>query len=289
MFNNRVMSIDTVANFTMNMGGIATASDDNPFKDWTVIAFPCATGDFMSGAGEFKYTDEDGKERVVIHHGYANYNTVMKEVMEKAGIDNPDAVLITGYSAGGFTAVLLADDIYTNYFPNAKSKNVLVDASLLIYKDWKNVLTDVWHSPKKISVISTTDNLTLDFIRYLKGKYSDDINVLFDSSTRDGDLAKSQNYFENGIMEVDEKITDRYQEVLKENIPLFKEAGAYLFIWDGLQYYDDPRNMTMHTIIATPYCVAKMDNQEISIVDWAMNAVNGKLEDHGLDLVNKKY
>lgn len=48
----------------------------------------------------------------------------MKEILEKAGIGNPDKVVVTGYSAGGFGTALLSDDIYTNYFPNAKSKIV---------------------------------------------------------------------------------------------------------------------------------------------------------------------
>lgn len=62
-----------------------------------------------------------------------------------------------------------------------------------------------------------------------------------------------------------------------------------MFIWDGLQYYDDPRNMTMHTMIETPYCLSKLDNQELSLGEWLINAVNSKYEDCGLDLVNKKY
>lgn len=53
---------------------------------------------------------------------------------------------------------MLADDIFTKYFPNAASKNVMVDASLLIKDDWYNVLTDVWHTPTEISDTITTDN-----------------------------------------------------------------------------------------------------------------------------------
>lgn len=288
-FNSSVIGIDMVSNFTMNMGGLATASDDNPFKDWTVIAFPCATGDFMSGTGEFLYTDTNGKEQTLYHHGYTNYSIVMDKIMELTDIDNPEAVVVTGYSAGGFSAALLADDIFTKYFPNAASKNVMVDASLLIKDDWHNVLTDVWHTPTEISDKITTDNLMLDCFTTLKAKYGDGIHLLFDCSTRDGDLAKTQNYFDNGKMEVDEDVADCFQQILKDTIPKFKEAGAYLFIWDGLQYYDDPRNMTMHTMIATPYCLSKLDNQELSLAEWLMNTVNGELKDYGLDLVNKQY
>lgn len=284
-FNSKVIGIDMLSNFTMNMGGLATASDENPFKDWTVIAFPCATGDFMTGTGEFKYTDKNGQEKTLYHHGYLNYTMVMEEIMSLIDIKDTEDVLVTGYSAGGFSAALLADDIYTNYFPNAQSKNVLVDASLLLKDDWNDVLTNVWSTPSEISDMIKGNNLILDSFTALNKKYEDNINLLFDSSTRDGDLAKTQNYFDNGIMEVDETIADKYQQILKQTIPKFKEVGAYLFIWDGLQYYDDPRDITMHTIIATPYCLSNFENLDTSITQWIMDAINGNLKDYGLDLL----
>ena len=42
--------------------------------------------------------------------------------------------------------VLLADDVFTNYFPDAKSKNVLVDASLLLNNDRHSIATDLVRS-----------------------------------------------------------------------------------------------------------------------------------------------
>lgn len=289
-YNTKVIGIDMLSNVTMNMGGIATASDKNPFKDWTVIAFPYATGDFHAGTGEFHYTDNNGKEKILYHYGYKNFSAVMQEVMEHSGIDKADSVVVTGYSAGGFGASLFADDVFSNYFPTAESKTVLVDSSLLLNDEWHNIATDVWKTPKEISDRLTTNNITLDSLTALHEKFGNSVNILFDSSTRDGDLAKVQNYFDTGIMETDEEKADIYQQILKENIPNFKEqAGAYLFIWDGLPWYDDPRNLTMHTIIATPYSLSKFENVDISIAEWLMNSVNGRLEDYGLDLVDKKY
>lgn len=234
MYNKKVLSIDMLANLTMNMGGIATEADTNPFKDWTVIAFPYATGDFYVGTGELEYTDKNGDEKILYHYGYKNYSAVMQKVMELSNMDNPEAVIVTGYSAGGFGASLLANDIFTNYFPNAKSKTVLVDSSLLLNDDWHSIATDVWKTPAEISDRITTNNITLDSLTALHEKFRDKVNILFDSSTRDGDLAKVQNYFDTGELEVDESKADVYQQILKENIPKFKEqAGAYLFIWDG--------------------------------------------------------
>lgn len=288
-YNTKEVAIDMLANVTMNMGGLASEVEGSPFKNWSIILFPYATGDFHAGTGEFHYTDKDGKEKILYHNGYVNYSETMSMVMEMAGLDNIDTVVVTGYSAGGFGAALLSDDVFTNYFPNAKSKNVLVDASLLLNNNWHSIATDVWQTPKEISDKLVSNNLTLDCFVSLHEKYGDDIHLLFDCSTRDGDLAKVQNYFDDGIMDVDEKQADEFQQILKETIPQFKEAGVSLFLWDGVAWYDDPRNMTAHTIIATPAVWLPFEEQNKSIAQWLVDAIEGSLSDYGVELIDKKY
>lgn len=291
-YNTKEVWPDYLANVTMNMGGIASDVDGSPFKDWTLILFPYATGDFHSGTGEFHYVDTDGKEKILYHNGYNNYTLAMKEIMEKAGIEDADTVLVTGYSAGGFATALLSDDIYTNYFPDAHNKNVLVDAALIEYDNWKYTAENVWATPKEISDKLTTDNLTLDCLRSLREKYGDDIHLMFDCSTRDGDLAKVQYSLQNGLSmqnDVDESQGDEFQETLKNNIPLFKEAGVSLFIFDGVAWYDDPRNLTAHTIISTPAVWLPFEEQGQSVFGWLYDCINGNLKDYGIDLVNKQY
>lgn len=263
-YNTKMVWPDMLANVTMNMGGLAPDVEGSSFENWSIILFPYATGDFHAGTGEFHYTDHDGKEKILYHNGYVNYTQTMRKVLELAGIGAPEAVVVTGYSAGGFGAALLADDIFTNYFPDVESKNILVDASLLLYDDWHTVATDVWQTPKEISDKLTSSNLTLDCLTALYEKYGDDVHLLFDSSTRDGDLAKVQNYLDTGVMDVTEKEADIYQQILKDTIPQFREVGVSLFIWDGVAWYDDPRNMTAHTIIATPAVWLPFEGQEQS-------------------------
>lgn len=112
-YNTKLVKPDYLTNVTMNMGGIASGVKGSTFENWTIIMFPYATGDFHAGTGEFKYKDKDGKEKILYHNGYNNYTLAMKEIMERAEIDNPDTVLVTGYSAGGFASSLLADDVFT--------------------------------------------------------------------------------------------------------------------------------------------------------------------------------
>ena len=288
-YNTKLEKPDFLANITMNMGGLASDAEGSPFKDWSMILFPYATGDFHAGTGEFKYIDKDGKEKTLYHNGYNNYTLAMREILEKAEIGNPDKVVVTGYSAGGFATALLSDNIYTNYFPNAKSKNVLVDAALLLNDDWHSIATNVWKTPKNISDKLTTNNLTLDCLKALNEKYGNNIHLLFDSSTRDGDLAKVQNYFDTGVMDVNEDKGDIYQQTLKDTIPEFKKANVSLFIWDGVGWYNDTRNLTAHTIIATPAVWLPFEKQKKSIAEWLNDAVNGELKDYGINLINKEY
>ena len=82
---------------------------------------------------------------------------------------------------------------------------MLVDAAFLLNDDWHGIATDVWETPKEISDKLVSNNLTLDCLVSLHEKYGENIHLLFDCSTRDGDLAKVQNYFDDKVMDVDEK------------------------------------------------------------------------------------
>ena len=288
-YNTKMVRPDVLANLTMNMGGIASDVEGSPFADWTLILFPYATGDFHCGTGEFPYTDTDGREKILYHNGYTNYTEAMKIIMEKASISDADTVLVTGYSAGGFASALLADDVFTNYFPNARSKNVLVDAAVLLYDDFKYVAENVWETPTHISDNLVSNNLTMDCLTVLRQKYGDGINLMFDCSTRDGDLAKVQNYLDSGIMDVDEAAADIFQAMLRDMIPQFEKIGVHLFIFDGVAWYDDPRNMTAHTIIATPAVWVSFEQFGQSHVGWLTDVINGKGQSYGIKLLDKTY
>lgn len=284
-YNTRMVWPDLLANVTMNMGGLASGMEDSPFENWSILLFPYATDDFHAGTGEFRYTDTDGSEKTLYHNGYVNYSAAMEQALARAGIEHAESVVVTGYSAGGFASALLAGDVFANYFPNAASKTVLIDSALLLHEDWHDIAANVWQTPQAISGKLTGDNLTLDCLTALREAYGADIHLLFTCSTRDGDLAKVQNYFDTGAMEVDEPQADRFQQLLCDTVPQMKEIGVSLFLWDGIPWYDDPRDLTAHTIIATPAVWLPFDGPEQSVAGWLADAVNGVEQDYGMELV----
>ena len=74
-YATNMMAQDFVA-----LGGIGSDAEENPFKDWTKIVVPYASGDFHTGTGEYHYKDSNGKEKIIYHNGYNNYTLLMNEV-----------------------------------------------------------------------------------------------------------------------------------------------------------------------------------------------------------------
>ena len=257
-------------------GGIGSNAENNPFKNWSFLVIPYATGDFHSGTGVY-----DGK-KTVYHTGYSNYAAFVEQM--KPYVGEPDTLLVTGFSAGGFATSLLADDVIER-FPSAKNITVCVDSSLLLYDGWHETAVDFWHSPKEISDRLTTDNLVLDSLTALHEKRGDSVNILFDCSYRDDTLQQYQAYIRTGAMAKDKENGDLFQKdlaemvnVLQDNIP---EIGIY--IWNHAE--DAETHNTQHTIISSNVFDKLEDG--VSVADWIYAAVNGDVQSHGLALLKK--
>ena len=262
-------------------GGIGSMSEENPFRDWTILVLPYASGDFHSGTGEYHYMD-GSKEKVVYHNGYNNYSAFIDAAMPYAG--NPDALLITGFSAGGFATSLLADDVIDR-FPSAKNITVCVDSSLLLYDGWHETAAELWKSPTAISDRLKSSNLVLDSLTALYNKRSDTVKILFDCSYRDDTLQQYQAYIRTGTMTKSEENGDLFQKDLaemtnglQENIP-----GVGIYIW---KYGEDSKTRnTQHTIISSNVFDKLEDG--VSVADWIYAAVKGDVQSHGLELLGR--
>ncbi len=262
-------------------GGIGSDAEENPFKDWTFLVLPYASGDFHSGTGEYHYTD-GGKEKIVYHNGYNNYSAFMDAA--KPYVGEPDTLLVTGFSAGGFATSLLADDVIDR-FPSAENITVCVDSSLLLYDGWHETAVDLWQSPEEISDRLTTDNIVLDSLTALHEKRGDSVKILFDCSYRDDTLMQYQSFINTGKMDKTKALGDQFQADLsamvaglQENIP-----GVGIYIWN---YGEDPEtHNTQHTIISSNVFDKLEDG--VSVADWIYAAVNGDVQSHGLALLER--
>lgn len=261
-------------------GGIGSMADENPFRDWTFIVIPYASGDFHTGTGEYHYT-QNGKDKVVYHNGYNNYSAFIEEIKEYVG--EPDTLLVTGFSAGGFATSLLADDVIDR-FPTARNITVCVDSSLLLYDGWHDTAVNLWQSPKEISDRLTTNNIVLDSLTALYEKRGDSVKILFDCSYRDDTLQQYQAYINNGKMDKTKELGDQFRQNLKDmveglqaNIP-----GIGIYIWSFNE--DEETHNTQHTIISGNV-FDKLGNER-SVCEWIYDAVMGDVQTIGLKLLD---
>ena len=257
-------------------GGIGSNAENNPFRDWSFLVSPYATGDFHSGTGVY-----EGK-KTIYHTGYSNYSAFVEQV--KPYVGEPDTLLVTGFSAGGFATSLLADDVIER-FPSAENITVCVDSSLLLYDGWHETAVKLWQSPKEISDRLTTDNLVLDSLTALHEKRGDSVKILFDCSYRDDTLMQYQSYIHTGKMDKTKALGDQFQANLTEMVAGLQSQipGIGIYIWNYAE--DTETHNTQHTIISSN--VYDKLEADVSVADWIYSAVNGDVQSHGLALLDR--
>jgi len=262
--------------------GLGSADETNPFKDWTIVAIPYTTGDFHCGTGERQYTSLNGEQKTIYYHGYTNFTKFMKKV--KPFVGTPDAVLITGSSAGGFGTAILSEDV-VGYFPKTKNITSVVDASVLISENWKQIAQDEWQTPEHIVARICGDNLTLDCLKALH-KDKPYVKIMFGVTKRDAVLTYFQHYFVDGTRPAStEADGEAFQQIIKKMAEDLQENNPEV----GLNIWDDGKTnelgLTTHTIECTPNVFVNFNGQ-CSYAGWIMNAVNGKVEKLGLELLD---
>ncbi len=264
--------------FAQNIG-ISAYDSKNPLKDWTFINIPYCTGDWHIGTNDFPYTDKDGNSQILYHHGYTNFKLLMDMLMPYLG--NPDAVLVTGWSGGGFGASFLAEEIFSDYFPETNNRTVLVDAAFLLNDDWKEIADNVWGTPAHIAERFTGDNIVLDSLQSLSTNITD-AKILFLCSVRDSALTQYQNYLNGETFEATEETGKVFESNLKVMVnELLTLPNSSVFIWSDKE---TDTELTGHTVTMIQFVDAEYGGVKVS--DWLMDAIGGNLVNHGMDLLS---
>lgn len=267
--------------------GIHTLSkkESNPFRNWNMLAIPYTTGDFHCGAGDFPYTALDGGKQVLHHHGYTNYRTALQEAMKHMG-NNPDQILATGFSAGGFGTALLTDDVMRT-FPNCSDVTSCVDSGFMIYPGWPEVARNVWKAPKEIAERIHSDNITLDCLQALKQDHGDRVKIAFSCSTRDAALSEYINYVEKDQPYADKESGIKFQKELKQMCDALQQAIPNI----ALYIFDTPdENAAKRAEGLTKHCIGAADKmvvEGITAAQWLWDAVCGNPKQIGLSLLDQ--
>ncbi|MBL9007683.1 MAG: esterase [Myxococcales bacterium] len=134
------------AQFEAQRGGLADSilsrSPDNPFADYNMVFVPYCTGDVHAGDAVQTY-EGLGKKKVVHHKGRPNLVAFLKRVA--ATLPEPEKVVLSGSSAGGFGAASSYDLVHS-YFP--ENRVYLVDDSgpVFIETGIPKDLRDKWYA-----------------------------------------------------------------------------------------------------------------------------------------------
>ncbi|KQO05878.1 pectin acetylesterase-family hydrolase [Paenibacillus sp. Leaf72] len=267
--------------------GIFDQAIDNPYRNWNCIFVGYVTGDFHVGNGDFHYTAPDGSPAVVHHHGYRNYRMLLDEVIQY--VVSPEKLLITGSSAGAFGASGLASDIMS-YFPECEDVTCCPDSSLLLHDEWKHIAQNVWHADEAIWKPLNSRNICLDWLRGLYADKRDKVKYLYICSVRDNELARYQNYVDQGQLKFDRDKAIQFQKDLKDMVQELKVGipGIGIFLFDTPAPGADPE------LLGTQHCLiqdegfSKPLSHGYSLRDWLWNAMNGNIQDVGLELLDKK-
>lgn len=84
------------------LGVISNSEARTPFYDWDTVFVPYCDGSLFAGNAE--YDDDDDGEIDRIQHGIQNLSAALDVALELN--DDPDRILLTGVSAGGFGTIL---------------------------------------------------------------------------------------------------------------------------------------------------------------------------------------
>lgn len=267
--------------------GIGSQDERNPFKDWSILAIPYGNGDFHCGTGDFPYTSLAGEQKVLHHHGYTNYTAALRSVLPLLG--EPEALLICGYSAGGWGTAILAEDVI-GHFPYTTNVTVCVDGALCLNKDWRQVAENVWKTPAEIANRIVSDNIILDCLLSLHRDYGERVKILYGCSVRDEALANVQTYFDahrndkatRADGDLQQQNLKTFVQQLKDNIP-----SCGIFLWDDIITRQEEA-LTQHTILLTDDFFTDRSGND-SFAKWIEDAVDGEVHSYGLELVDKVY
>jgi hypothetical protein len=267
-----------------NRGILSVDVPENKFNDWNVIFIAYATGDFHTGQNDLSYLDEKGNNKILRHQGYRNLFESMK--IATPYFPNTEKLLILGNSAGAFAVPAVARDIM-GFYPACSDVTVYSDSALLLSSEWKTAVRNVWKSPERIASVITSDNIVADWYRALVKEKGDGIRYLYSCSVKDEALAVYQNYMSNGKFSAGPAEYNTFKTYLKKHITELKEINPRVGI--HINEFPNPQksgNGTEHCISMCPRFFEPVKGG-VSAMDWLWDAVNGKVYDSGLELLQE--
>lgn len=276
-----------VMGYVTGLLGIAKMREDNPFRNWSVLSVSYASGDFHTGIADFAYDDPEKGKGVCYHHGYTNYRAMVEKM--KQLVPNPDKLLVTGYSGGGFAAALLTDDVM-KLFPDCRDVTCLEDSGVFSYPGWRQTAQEQWRTPQEICDRLQGDNIALDCLLALHRDHGDCVKIAFGCTHRDALLAQCEGRYNGlGRLVFSKENGDKFQAMLSKTVAALKreipDVALYIFDKPNPEARIAPEyGLTEHTFINSDY-VFDYSYEGVKLLDWIVDVVEGRPHQVGLSLL----
>lgn len=121
-------------------GIFSTQNPANALRDWSVVYIPYCTADFHLGNTTGVFTDAAGQTETIYFNGQKNTQAALAFAAQNFA--QPQQILLSGDSAGGFAAAIWAGVVQRQY-PQARLTE-LSDSSSIISERWPEVVDQIW-------------------------------------------------------------------------------------------------------------------------------------------------
>ena len=260
----------------------------SPFYGWSMLYVPYATGDFHAGAGEFTYTDTEGKERTFYAHGNINLHLCVDFM--KQFCPDPEQLVVLGCSAGGFGTAFVGNDILS-CFPDCGDCACIVDGAAFDF-DYRECAETLWQVPPSIGAQIRTNDIVADGLEYLWEHQKERVKIGYVVSIKDFALTRYQNYLDTRKeMGWPPEATERTHRMisdtvkrLKASIPSFSYF-LYNYNFNDINGKPVPENgATSHCCLWVPE-FTRFEREGCTGLQWVKNVIEGKQTQIGEDLL----
>lgn len=257
---------------------------ENPFKDWNVVFLPYCTGDLHVGNIAVNYKN-NGEEMKVNHNGQNNTKAALKWIF--ANFKNPEKIMVSGESAGGFASAYWAPLVAENYNDHNKIYQ-LSDCSEIFSERWPTILDSVWNmdSAKKFNfkikddaytdaLLNRTDSINKR-IKHLNSNTMFDIILPRFYASLNSKSTKNKDYIYH------------WSKYMRESMLQLSKANIDYEYFLTQCRYDSLKTSTPHTLIGSDSGLYQCDSNGISYIDWlSKNVIEDESLSLGVELLTK--
>lgn len=231
--------------------------DNNPLKDWNMIYVPYCDGSIHTGDNQLEY---DGQ----MHYFWGMRNTSAGVALLRDLFPDPEKILVSGSSAGGF-GTFIGWAIVKSQYLNTKTY-ILNDSGVGFWnpddiETW-NIIKDTWKIEQFIPrECSLCEGPVLTYLYQTFMDYDPQLRIGLFSSYRDGIISEfflgmDSNDFKQQLLTITDNIhqayPDRFKrflidtnthttyEILLPQGPNYEINGTSMFEWIGHLVNDDP-------------------------------------------------